>query len=138
MPDATLRDNLVRLVSAATVAPLSDETRRAIDEALERGLDLIDPTARPLLHTRLLDALLHWAGAQLLSQLLEALPWPSNQPTHADPVEGLLDRLAHGCSCAAAMHCPAEAIAHLLDDDELAALTSGGDGGSGGGGGGGC
>ena len=29
LPDATLRDNLVRLVSAATGAPPSDETRRA-------------------------------------------------------------------------------------------------------------
>ena len=133
LPDATLRDNLFRLVRASTMAPLSDETRRAIDEALERGLELLDPTARPLLDTRLLDALLHWTGAQLLSQLLEALPWPSNQPTHADPVEGVLDRLLQGCSCVAAMRCPLEAVAHLLDEDALDALPSDGDGGSGGG-----
>lgn len=125
-PDATLRDNLVRIVGTVTQQPLSDATRRAIDEALQRGLDLLDATARPLLRTRLLDALMHWAGAQLHSQVLEALP-PSSYAS-GDPVEDVLGRLLRGCACAATVRCPAPAFAEWLDEDALATLASEDDG----------
>ena len=44
LPQATLRENLIRLVSTVTGAPLSGPTQRDVDKALERGLGMIDST----------------------------------------------------------------------------------------------
>ena len=134
--DATLRDNLVRIVGATTAVSLSDAQRRAIDDGLERSIGLLEPTARPLLHERLLDALLHPAGAQLLAQLLDAQPRLSDASARDDDrIDVLLARLLSGCTCIASMQCSAVAVAEELDGDAMAAIMGGGgdDGDDGGG-----
>ena len=127
LPQATLRENLIRLVSTMTGATLSGPTQRDVNEALERGLGMINSTARPLLDMPLLDALLHSAGAQLLAELIGALPQLENVQTHSNSIEGFLDRLLRGCDCVASMHCSAAAIAQWIDEDALAALSGDGD-----------
>ena len=89
---------------------------------------MINSTARPLLDMPLLDALLHSAGAQLLAELIGALPRLENVQTHSTSIEGFLDRLLRGCDCVASMHCSAAAIAQWIDEDALAAFSGDGDG----------
>ena len=96
----------------------------------------VERAARPLLHERLLDALLHPAGAQLLAQLLDAQPRPSDAAAHDDDrIDVLLARLLSGCTCIASMQCSAIAVAEELDGDAMAAIMGGGgdDGDDGGG-----
>jgi hypothetical protein len=125
----TFGANCSRLVGAAVsedaTAPLSVADHLSIDEALERCLDLLDPSAHSLLHEPLLNALLRPAGAQLLALLLEALHGDGELVLGAS-IESILTRLLAECTCLAGMRCTVASFAAFGDDGALAIASAGG------------